>query len=105
MAEKGIPYDSVKDSRVTNESCWKAVDDNLLPNPPYNAEHPKDEVLAGLVKEDTNKTKIIMAHEFRENPDGFKAMAEDVADSYNSQHKLRVGEDLPKGFKEEEDDG
>jgi ERCC4-related helicase len=103
MPKNGIPYDAVKDPRITNESCWKAVDDNLLPNPPHDTEHPKDEVLAGLVKEDINKTKIIMAHEFRENAEGFKAMAEDVADSYNNQHKLRVGEELPVGFKEEED--
>ena len=97
-----IPYDKVKDPRTTNESCWKALNDNLLPNPPFNVEHSKDEVFADRVEKNVVSTKIIMAHEFRENPDGFNSMAQAIADSYNDQHKLHVGGSLPIGFDNEE---
>ncbi len=101
MAEKGIPYNAVKDPRVINESCWKAVDDNLLPNPPFDLKWEEDEAYVKASKKQSYDTKVIMAHEFRENPEGFQSIAQTVADSYNDQHKLRVGEDLPIGFEEE----
>ncbi len=97
------PWQPSKDPRVTNESCWKATDDNLLPNPPTSKEHEMvDEVYAEATKEQSHDTKVIMAHEFRENPDSFKAVAQQVADSYNDQHALTVGGDAPIDFDEEE---
>ena len=104
-----------KDNRVTDAGCWKAVNDNTLPNPadPDPDPDPKrpksrenlslDEWEKRVTEAQKHDTKVIMAHEFRENPDGFKAMAQAVADSYNDQHKLVVGEELPLGLKEEDD--
>jgi hypothetical protein len=47
-------------------------------------------------------TKVIMAHEFREDPEMFKEVAEAVANSYNEQHKLEVGGKLPPELERKE---
>ena len=91
-----------KDPRMTNESCWKAHDDNLLPNPPLDTQYDPDPVLSEKMERPTDVVKIIMAHELRENLEGFKSMAEQVAKSYNQQHELIVGEELPLGLKEKD---
>ena len=90
-------YKEGRDPRVTNESCWKAVDDNLIPNPPQDTKHETDKLYAKTIAEDVKKTKIIMAHEFRENPEGFKEIAQSVVDAYNEANKLEVGKELPEG--------
>jgi len=90
-------YKEGRDPRVTNESCWKAVDDNLLPNPPQDTRHEPDKLYAKTIAKDIEKTKIIMAHEFRDNPDGYKQIAQVVVDAYNEANQLRVGEELPEG--------
>lgn len=90
-------YQQGRDPRVTNESCWKSTDDNLLPNPPPNLKHEVDAHYAKLIADQKHDTKVIMAHEFRENPKGYKEMQQAVADTYNEANKLVVGEDLPEG--------
>lgn len=98
MAEQ---WQQPKDPRVTNESCWKSTDDNLLPNPPINLEHEVDKHYEKLTCKNVSDTKVIMAHEFREDPDSFKAVAQQVADSYNDQHALTVGGRPPIELMEE----
>lgn len=91
-------YEQGRDPRVTNESCWKAQDDLRLPNPPQDTEHAKDKLYAKKTADGVLKTKIIMAHEFRENPEGFKEIAQNVADTYNEANELRVGGEVPAGI-------
>ena len=88
------------ENRETDAGVWRAVDDNRLPNPEYSVvdADERDDTLADTKQ---NNTKVIMAHELRENPEGFKAMAEAVADSYNEAHALKVGEELPEQLKKE----
>ena len=45
---------------------------------------------------DIKETKIIMAHECRENSEGFKEIAQTIVDAYNEANKLRVGRELPE---------
>lgn len=85
-----MSYQQGRDPRVTNEACWKGGKDNLLPNPPYDAESDKDEEIEGPVKKAKNDVKVIMAHEFRENPEGLRSIAEAIVDSYNEQHSITV---------------
>lgn len=90
-------YKEGRDPRVTNESCWKAVNDNLLPNPPQDTKHEADKLYTKMIAEDVTKTKIIMAHEFRENPEGYKDIAQSVVDAYNEANTLSVGGEIPEG--------
>ena len=90
-------YKQGRDPKVTNESCWKPVNDNLLPNPPQDTKHDDDKLYAKMTDEKRHTTKIIMAHEFRENPEGFKEIAQSVADAYNEANKLEVGKEIPEG--------
>ena len=93
-----------KDPRVTSEGIWKPTDDCLLPNPPLDAEHGEDKVFDEEIKEKKHDTKVIMAHEFRENPEGFKTVAQKVADSYNEANCLEVGGELPDVLEKKEKD-
>ena len=92
-------YKEGRDPRVTNESCWKGNDNlgNKLPNPPQDTEHADDRLYAKVVAENKHNTEIIMAHEFRENPDGFKDIAQTVVDAYNEANTLKVGGEIPEG--------
>lgn len=96
-------WQKCRDPRITNESCWKSTSDNLLPNPPPEIVEEKDEEYDKLVDPISNKMQIIMEHELKENPEGFKAIAQAVADCYNEANTLKVGEELPAGFKEKTD--
>jgi CRISPR/Cas system CSM-associated protein Csm4 (group 5 of RAMP superfamily) len=94
------PWKGARDPRVTNEACWKATGDNLIPNPPISKEHQMiDEHYTEMVAEDVKKTKIIMAHEFRENPKGLRSIAQAVVDSYNEQHQIST--ELGEGGEDE----
>ena len=90
-------YKQGRDPRVTNESCWKGPNDNLIPNPPQDTEHAEDTIYAKVVAENIHSTKIIMAHEFRENPEGFKDIAQSVVDAYNEANTLTLGGEIPEG--------
>ena len=94
-------WDECRDTRTTNESCWKEVDDNRLPNPPPVIVEEKDEVYSKRVNPITNKMKIIMEHELKENPESFQSIAQSIADCYNEAHTLKVGEKLPVVLKTE----
>ncbi len=89
-------YKEGRDPRVTNESCWKGNDD-WIPNPPQDTKHDEDSIYAKVVAENIHSTKIIMAHEFRENPEGFKGIAQAVVDAYNEANTLSVGGVIPEG--------
>jgi hypothetical protein len=80
---------------VTNEGCWKAVNDNLRPNPPFDPDI-LEEQREEIAKAQNHDTKVIMAHEFREDPEGFKALTKAVVDSYNEEHTLVAGGELPE---------
>ena len=98
MVNSMAEYKQLKDARVTNESCWKGSNDHSLPNPPINIKHAVDELYAKMTDNKLNVTKIIMAHEFRENPEGFKSIAQDVVDAYNKAHTLSVGGEVPESL-------
>ena len=89
-------YKQGRDPRVTNESCWKG-NDNLIPNPPQDTEHAEDKLYTQMTAENKHNTEIIMAHEFRENPEGFKDIAQAVVDAYNEANTLSVGGEIPEG--------
>ena len=97
-------YQQGRDPRVTNESCWKGPMDNLLPNPPQDTKHEVDSVYAKVVAENKHNTEIIMAHEFREHPDGFKEIAQLVVDAYNEVNTLSVGGECPTSIATEEEE-
>jgi hypothetical protein len=93
------------EDRVTDEGCWRRSDDNRFPNPTIDLKKTVSEQREEIAAAQNHDTKIIMAHEFRENPEGFQAMAHAIADSYNEQHSLKVGEELPEQLRKEEDNG
>ena len=92
-----VLYKQGRDPRVTNESCWKGPEDNLIPNPPQDTEHADDKLYTEMTDENKYKTEIIMAHEFRENPEGFKDIAQAVVDAYNEANIISVGGEIPEG--------
>ena len=84
---------------ITNESCWHERE--MIPNPPESKEHQMvDEHYKKVASKDINKTKIIMAHEFQEDPDSYTAVRQQVADSYNNAHMLTVGKKPPIDIEE-----
>lgn len=91
-----------KDIRMTDSGRWQAANDNRIPPPDLRniEEYDEREEAANQSKHDT---KVIMAHEFREDPELFKTVAGAVADSYNDQHKLVVGGDLPAELEKEKE--
>ena len=85
---------------VTNESCWH--DRDMIPNPPESEEHQMvDNYYKKMTAKDVNKTKIIMAHEFREDSESYDSVRQQIADSYNDAHALTVGESPPIDIEEE----
>ncbi|KKN92426.1 hypothetical protein LCGC14_0209170 [marine sediment metagenome] len=95
---------ALKDPRVTNEGCWKSSDDNRIPNPPVDGVHQEDKHYDKVTAGKKHDTKVIMAHEFRENPEGFQAMAQTVVDSYNEENSLEVGGELPEILTKEKEE-
>ena len=84
---------------ITNESCWH--DRDMIPNPPESEEHQlEDNYYTKMTAKDVNKTKIIMAHEFREDSESYDSVRQQIADSYNDAHALTVGEKPPIGIEE-----
>ena len=86
-------YQPPKAVTVTNESCWH--DRDMIPNPPKEEHQMVDQYYKTVTAKDVNKTKIIMAHEFREDPDSYSSVRQQIADSYNDAHALVVGEEPP----------
>ena len=86
---------------VTNESCWHETP--MVPNPPQDSEHAADELYAEMTDETRYKTEVIMAHEFREHPEGYKDIAQSVVDAYNEANALTVGGKLPDNLDTEKE--
>ncbi len=97
-------WEEGKEERETDAGCWRKADDNRFPNPTIDLEKTVEEQREETAAVQNHDTKVIMAHEFRENPEGFKAMAEAVADSYNEAHSLKVGKELPEQLRKEDSD-
>ena len=91
-------FQTPKAITVTNESCWHVSD--MIPNPPESDDHQKDAHYKKMTAKDVNKTKIIMAHEFREDSESYDSVRQQIADSYNDAHALTVGEKPPIGIEE-----
>ena len=83
---------------ITNESCWHVSE--MIPNPPESDDHQKDTHYKKITAGDVHNTKVIMAHEFREDPESYGSVRQQIADSYNDAHSLIVGEKSPIGIKE-----
>ena len=92
---------SPKKYRGAGGGRWQAADDNRIPPADLRNidEYDEREEAANVSKHDT---KVIMAHEFREDPEMFKTIAESVADSYNEAHCLKVGGELPAELEKKE---
>lgn len=78
----------------TNDGCWKATNDNRLPNPPLEIEaeiktHKESDKL-------TTKIRNIMEYEFEEYPESFQAVKQEIADSYNKAHTIQPGKPFPE---------
>jgi hypothetical protein len=94
------------EERETDEGCWRRADDNRLPNPSINLMKTEEfDERDEAANQSNHDTKVIMAHEFREDPEMFKEVAQSVAESYNEQHCLKVGGELPAELRKEEGDG
>ncbi len=92
-------YKPPKASTITNESCWH--DRDTIPNPPESEVHQTvDEHYKKAASKDVNKTKIIMAHEFQEDPESYGSVRQQIADSYNNAHMLTVGKKPPIDIEE-----
>ena len=96
-------YQPPKAITVTNESCWHVTD--MIPNPPKSKVHDMvDKVYTEMSAENKHNTEIIMAHEFREHPEGYKDIAQTVVDAYNEANTLSVGGKLPDSLDTEKEE-
>ena len=92
-------YQPPKAVTVTNESCWH--DRDMIPNPPESEEHQmEDKWYNHVAAKGVNKTKIIMAHEFREDAESYDAVRQQIADAYNDAHALTIGGRTPIDIEE-----
>lgn len=79
---------------------WQAVSDMRIPKPSINDNNINKPDKSARPSYDILKTKIIMAHELKDNPESYRNVAKTIVDAYNKAHTIKVfGEE-----EEEEED-